>query len=207
MSISKKQNIANRLNAQKSTGPKTSEGKLVSAQNSIKHGLHSRDTVINSFSFKENPAEYEELLQSLYDEHNPTTHSQEYLVRKIANCLWRSRRAIIAETSIINRQLDSLETNSYYKDLTNQLRQIPELPPDPNYPDDTQETRVKISQSKSNLIGTKIIPHFELNANILRYEMRLDKQLTRIYQLLKSLQLEEEIKKRKKSQQITKKKI
>ncbi len=198
MSISKKQNIANRLNAQKSTGPTTSEGKQVSAQNSIKHGLHSRDTVINSSSFKENPAEYEELLQSLYDEHNPTTHSQEYLVRKIANCLWRSRRAIIAETSIINRQLDSLENNSYYKDLTNQLRQIPELPPDPNYPDDTQETRVKISRSRSNYVGTQIIPHFDLNANILRYEMRLDKQLTRTYQLLKSLQFQDKIKKTKK---------
>lgn len=193
--ISKKQNIANRQNAQKSTGPKTAEGRQISAQNSIKHGLHSRDMIINSPFLKENRAEYEELLQSLYDEHNPTTHSQEYLVRKIANCLWRSRRAIVAETSIINRQLDSLENNGLYNDLTNQLSEIPELPPDPDYPDDTQETRAKISQSRSNLIGTQIVPHFELNANILRYEMRLDKQLTRTYRLLKSLQCPDEIKK------------
>lgn len=39
MKISVEKLVANRANAQKSTGPLTSEGKLRSARNSAKHGL------------------------------------------------------------------------------------------------------------------------------------------------------------------------
>lgn len=200
--ISKKQLVANRENAQKSTGPTTAEGKQISAQNSIKHGLHVRDTIINSAFLKENKYEYEELLESLFDELKPTTVFQKQLVLKIANCLWRSRRVIVAETSIINRQMDSLENNSYYNDLTEQLDEIPELPPDPNFDDDMQEMRVKIAQKRSNLVGAKIVPQLELNTNILRYEMRLDRQLTRAYRLFKSLQFQEEMEKIQKNHNI-----
>jgi hypothetical protein len=35
---------ANRLNAQESTGPRTTEGKAVVAQNAVKHGLLARAT-------------------------------------------------------------------------------------------------------------------------------------------------------------------
>ena len=37
---------ANRQNAQKSTGPKTAKGKVVVAQNAIKHGLFAQENVI-----------------------------------------------------------------------------------------------------------------------------------------------------------------
>ncbi len=37
---------ANRLNAQKSTGPRTPEGKGVVSQNAVKHGLLAREGVL-----------------------------------------------------------------------------------------------------------------------------------------------------------------
>ena len=37
---------ANRLNAQKSSGPRTAEGKAVVAQNAVKHGLLAREGVL-----------------------------------------------------------------------------------------------------------------------------------------------------------------
>ena len=37
---------ANRHNAEKSTGPKTAEGKAIVAQNAVKHGLLARTAVI-----------------------------------------------------------------------------------------------------------------------------------------------------------------
>jgi len=42
MSISRKQLIANRKNARKSTGPKTPFGKFRSSRNAYKHGLYSK---------------------------------------------------------------------------------------------------------------------------------------------------------------------
>jgi hypothetical protein len=41
---------ANRRNAQKSTGPRTPQGKAVVSQNAIKHGLFARQDVISSES-------------------------------------------------------------------------------------------------------------------------------------------------------------
>ena len=55
MSASKKQIQANRDNAQKSTGPKTDEGKAIVSQNNTKHGLYSKDIIINSPKLQENP--------------------------------------------------------------------------------------------------------------------------------------------------------
>jgi len=41
---------ANRLNAQKSTGPTTPQGKAVVSQNALKHGLSARHDVITTES-------------------------------------------------------------------------------------------------------------------------------------------------------------
>jgi len=46
---------ANRQNAQKSTGPKTAEGKAAVSQNAVKHGLIASEAVITG----ENLADYE----------------------------------------------------------------------------------------------------------------------------------------------------
>ncbi|MGA2497773.1 MAG: hypothetical protein ABSH20_08535, partial [Tepidisphaeraceae bacterium] len=45
---------ANRLNAQKSTGPRTAAGKAKSALNALKHGLTSQSPLLPT----ENPADY-----------------------------------------------------------------------------------------------------------------------------------------------------
>ena len=51
-----KQIEANRLNAGKSTGPRTTEGKSVVAANALKHGIFARSPAIvgeNSFAFSD----------------------------------------------------------------------------------------------------------------------------------------------------------
>jgi hypothetical protein len=42
--------LANRLNAQKSTGPQTPEGKAIVSQNAVKHGLSAGQDIISSES-------------------------------------------------------------------------------------------------------------------------------------------------------------
>ncbi len=114
MNITQKMIDANRLNAQKSTGPKTAAGKSVSSQNRFKHGLYAQKNIIDSLHLKEDPAEYEELLNSLIEELKPQTAFQRLLVCKIANALWRSRRIVGAETADINYQINDLDLNKFY---------------------------------------------------------------------------------------------
>jgi hypothetical protein len=88
-SKSKKTRAAvNRANAQKSTGPKTEQGKTVSSQNSFKHGLYSRAVIIPG----EDRAAFEALRAELTSEHRPVGLTEELLVNEIAQHYWRMKR-------------------------------------------------------------------------------------------------------------------
>ena len=53
----------NRKNAEKSTGPKTPEGKQAVASNAVTHGLFARQLILND----EDPTEYQALVDGLQD--------------------------------------------------------------------------------------------------------------------------------------------
>ena len=163
-----------------STGPRTPEGKAISSMNAVKHGLYSSKIVINSDRLKEDPAEYDLLLSSFIEELQPQTPFQLCLVRKIVDCLWRSRRIINAETSHINRELDFIDPETIY------IRGYSVDSLDPDEPTPPPKTHARALE---NLVGMKSIPQNFFNINLLRYEMRLDRQLTRAYKLLRLLQL------------------
>lgn len=78
----------NRENAQKSTGPRTREGKAASSKNAFKHGIYSEEVVIPG----EDPARYEALLADLRAEHQPSTPTEELLVEELAQHYWHIRR-------------------------------------------------------------------------------------------------------------------
>jgi hypothetical protein len=78
----------NRANAQKSSGPKTEQGKAVSSQNSFKHGLYSKAIVIPG----EDPAKFEALRADLGAEHRPVGVTEEMLVDELAQHYWRMKR-------------------------------------------------------------------------------------------------------------------
>ncbi len=80
---------ANRANAQKSTGPRTPEGKATVAQNAIKHGLLARQAVIAG----EDTDDYELLRDQLGAELAPVGLLEARLVERIAGLLWRLQRA------------------------------------------------------------------------------------------------------------------
>jgi len=183
MSVSKKQLIANRANAQLSTGPNTDEGKDIAGQNAVKHGLYAHDLVINSPAYKENQEEYDQLLTSLTADLNPQGLFEQYLVIKICNCLWRCRRAARAETAHINRQLLNVDHDVRGHFVIARFLNRNE---DESATDDSEEAQQHV---RSLIIATESIPDQHHALNILRYEMRVDRQLTRTYQLLRHLQV------------------
>ena len=81
--------IANRNNAQKSTGPLTPEGKAAVSQNALKHGLSARKTVISS----ENQADFDLYQQHLFEELAPIGPVESMLAERIVSLSWRLYRA------------------------------------------------------------------------------------------------------------------
>jgi hypothetical protein len=62
---------AHRLNAQKSTGPRTPEGKAASSFNALKHGMDAASIVIPG----EDPAEYDTLASDYHRQFHPQSPS------------------------------------------------------------------------------------------------------------------------------------
>ena len=85
---------ANRANAQKSTGPKTSEGKAASKMNAVKHGILSREVLVAG----ENEAELTAFHESFREDLQPVGARQEMLVDMIVTTHWRLRRLLAVES-------------------------------------------------------------------------------------------------------------
>ena len=92
------QERANRLNATRSTGPRTEAGKEKTKFNATRHGLTSRQPVLRS----EDREDYEELRRQFYEDHQPIGKTEETLVDEIAQCWWRLQRARLHETEAMN---------------------------------------------------------------------------------------------------------
>lgn len=86
--VSEKQRRANRANSQKSTGPKTAQGKRTVSRNAIKTGLFSEATLTAG----EDPAVCEQLTAAIWDYYQPQTSMEELLVEHISACEQRLRR-------------------------------------------------------------------------------------------------------------------
>jgi hypothetical protein len=93
---SRKQILANRANAKRSTGPKTPKGKRESSKNAFKYGLYSRDVV----TWDEDPLEFERLRASLQKIYPPINALIVELVDHLAGLFWRIRRPPKLEAGI-----------------------------------------------------------------------------------------------------------
>ena len=80
---------ANRLNAQKSTGPRTAAGKERASQNALRHGLLAREAVIAG----EDPEEFELYREGMLEELAPAGAVEAMLAERVVGLSWRLRRA------------------------------------------------------------------------------------------------------------------
>jgi hypothetical protein len=87
--------LANRDNAQRSTGPKTQEGKQAASLNSTRHGLTGTQIVMPG----EDASAYEDLRRGLHESYRPAGEAELILVDQIAANAWRLLRAQRIETA------------------------------------------------------------------------------------------------------------
>jgi len=101
---SEAQILANRRNSQKSTGPRTAEGKAIISQNALTHGLTADLAVISS----ESNADFELYRDRMLDELDPVGAMESMLAERIVSLSWRLKRAI----RIQNEAIDAMNTDN-----------------------------------------------------------------------------------------------
>jgi hypothetical protein len=91
-----------RINGAKSRGPKTPEGKAISSQNALKHGLYAKHPVRLFFESNE---DYDLLLDDLLVQFRPASLAERRLVETLAELEHSYNRAQSAYTTYLERLL------------------------------------------------------------------------------------------------------
>src|SRR5438132_11960419 len=156
----------NRQNAQRSTGPRTDEGKRASRRNALRHGL-TAETVIEIL---EDPDDYKAFEANIIADYDAHTAVERELVLRLASLLWRIRRATGIETDLLRIQAEILRERAQ----TAQQQDEPEPPRNPlsralravipprwgqDGKDDADDAREEEdSDPEHGLIGTDALP-------------------------------------------------
>jgi len=90
----------------KSTGPRTPEGKAISSQNALKHGLSARDVVLKDDEERE---EFAKLLADLAAELHPDGALETLLFNRILRASWDIRRVERMEVDQASYGIDLLD--------------------------------------------------------------------------------------------------
>ncbi len=157
-----KQIAANRRNAEKSTGPRTAEGKAKTRLNPLKHGL-TAETIVLPF---ESQADYNELQQSVLDDLQPKGVTQQILVERFVQRHWISQR--IARTE--RAWLQAL----YQAQLTEGTKAAKTPKPDP---EPYEGLAISLLQAPGD-------PHDLIHKNFFRYRAQIEQDFQRALRAL-----------------------
>ena len=157
--------IANRRNAQNSTGPRSPEGKAIVSQNAVKHGLTAAHNIISS----ESQADFDLYRDQILDELAPNSPMESMLAERIVNLSWRLKRA----SRIQNQAIDALSTpdttsplSKLTQSLLSRVRDQSQAPP---------------SESASDLtlgrLAVKDFSNTRILERLLMYERRIENSL------------------------------
>jgi len=166
---------ANRLNAQKSTGPRTEEGKAVVSQNAIKHGLSGQCDVIRG----EDQEEFNQYREEVFWELVPVGIMQSRLVERIVSLAWRLRRAERLQNEAFEALIEK-EASSSSSWLTGAWRSK-----GVNRPADEADL-------SPGVIAAKDFMHDRVLDRLLMYERRIESSLYRTMNELRKLQHEQD---------------
>jgi hypothetical protein len=103
--------VANRLNARKSTGPRTPDGMAAVAQNAVRHGLLAQQAVIGG----EDLGEFEFYRDQMLGELSPAGAMEAMLAERVVGLAWRLRRAERVQAEVFDALLDEDATSPVRK--------------------------------------------------------------------------------------------
>ncbi|MHC4334455.1 MAG: hypothetical protein ACYSUV_11995 [Planctomycetota bacterium] len=173
--------IANRRNAQKSTGPRTPQGMAIASKNSIKHGLLARQAVISS----EDQAEFDLYRNLLLAELAPATPMESILTERIITLSWRLRRT----ATIQNQAIDTLIANNTESPLARLTQSLFPKSRDPSQPAETAPT----ADLTLGRMAVKDFGYARVLDRLLMYERRMEHSLHKNILELQRLKLMKEL--------------
>jgi hypothetical protein len=118
--ISEKQQVANRQNAQHSTGPITPEGKAAVRLNALTYGLRARSTLIPG----EDPEEYKRLWAALEAEWQPQTCTERLYLEQMSTSQWLLARIARGESQIYEANIRPEEQFPLLREVATQRTRL-----------------------------------------------------------------------------------
>jgi hypothetical protein len=157
---------ANRVNAQKSTGPRTAEGKAAVTQNAVKHGLRAQAVVLPG----EDGYEYARYHGQMQEQLQPADVQEIELAERIVGLSWRLRRA--------GRYHDAVFEALYDRQATEMAAATPEA----GEPDTSD--RVLGRMLLADFSGDRVLERVQL------YERRIENSLSRAWAEWRALRVQ-----------------
>jgi hypothetical protein len=113
---------ANRMNSKRSTGPRTEGGKRNSRFNALTLGLFAKHVVVPTCDGYKAEKDFQLLLDGLHQEFEPVRFYEEWLVAKVAESMWRLRRATRCESGSVRESAAPWEKHRPWEDREENLR-------------------------------------------------------------------------------------
>jgi len=168
--------LANRRNAQKSTGPRTGEGKAAVSQNAVKHGLLTRQDVITS----ESQADFDRYRDRILAELDPASPMESMLAERIVTLSWRLKRT----GRIQNQTIDALNAPNTTSPLAKLTKSL--LFKGQDQPADSSESAPHLTLGR---LAIKDFSNARVLERLLMYERRLEHSLYKTTLELQRLRL------------------
>ncbi len=170
------QTNANRVNSQKSTGPKTAEGKAAVSQNAVKHGFFSREKVVKD----EDQADFDLYREAMLAEMGPVGVMESTLAERITSLSWRLRRAERMQHQAVKMQIRSDHLDLIFRQVQWSYREANGLK--------QEETCPKGDDMTFGRAARNDIASFGVLNKLLLYERRIENSMHKTMKELSKLQ-------------------
>jgi len=167
---------ANRANSQKSTGPKTAEGKLKVSQNARKHGLFASPTVIKG----EDQGEFDQYCEAMLGEMRPVGPAESMLAERFVSLSWRLRRAERMQDEALKMQIKTDHLDLVVRQIQWSYREANGLPQEESYPEDDHMTLGRAARND--------IANYRVLDRLMLYERRIENSMYKTMKELGNLQ-------------------
>ncbi len=170
------QTKANKENSQKSTGPRTAKGKKAVAQNAVKHGFFTRDTVVRD----EDQEDFDRYREAMLAEMAPVGVMESSLAERVVSLSWRLRRAERMQDQAVKMQIRTDFIDLLFGQVQWSYRDAKGLPQEECYPKNDYMTFGRAARND--------IASFGVLNKLLLYERRIENSMHKTMNELRKLQ-------------------